>query len=179
MKTVNFKPLRRIKKTGKICVASYTGWRKVMTADYSKFNLIVDNEYKKFPKDEYVYNHKGDLLYFFIYNPADITVFDANTERILNEDWLEKLHESKKPYGIRWNALPDADGFPNHVMYRMNGADCSGVPTFSHWDEERITQEDTWNYYGHEQFEPLTVGIVAKWYGWFLWQLQNSNLSTK
>ena len=44
MKTITFRPLRRIKKTGKIVVASYMQWRKVKTADYSKFKLVVDTK---------------------------------------------------------------------------------------------------------------------------------------
>lgn len=175
MKTLSFRPLRRVKKTGKIVVTSYMGWNKLRTADYNKFNLIISDEYKLLPKDEYVYNHEGKLLYFFTYNPADVPVYDSTAERILDENWLDKLHDSKQPFGIKWDSCPES-----HVNYsRMDGTDCVGVPTFSHWTEDYISQEDTWNYYGHDKFEPLTVGTVVKWFGWFLWQLNNVYLKTK
>src|SRR5688572_7137745 len=103
MRTIAFRPLRRIKKTGKITVASYMQWRKVMTADYSKFNLVVDNEYKLMPKDEYVYDHNGELLYFFNYNPADVPVFQYNP---LFD--IEEIQLNHKNYGILWE--PD-----NHI----------------------------------------------------------------
>lgn len=164
MKTITFRPLRRIKKTGKIAVASYTGWYRVMTSDYNKFNLIILDDYKKMPPDEYVYNHEGKQLYFFTYNPADVPVYNSATMD------LEALHASKEPYGIIWQ------GSDAHTSYHMDGTDCVGCPTFTHWDEDRITQEDTWKYYGHEKFEPLTVGTVVMWFGWFLYQLNNSYL---
>ena len=171
MRSLVFRPLRRVKKTGKVVVASYMQWRKVMTADYSKFNLTIDDEYKTMPSDEFVYNHKGELLFFFTYNPYDIPVYDSDAERILDDDWLDKIHASKQPYGIRWNINEQG-----HVNYNCKGMDCDGVPSFSHWYEDRITQKDTWEYYGPDQFEPLTVKTVTKWFGWFLYQLNNSYL---
>lgn len=146
-------------------------WRRVMTADYGKFNLVIDDEYKKFPLDEFVHNHLGELLFFFTYNPADIPVYESDAERILDEDWLHKIQESKQPYGIRWRISENG-----HVNYNCKGMDCDGVPTFAHWDEDRITQTDTWNYYGPDQFVPLTVSTVKMWLGWFLYQLNNSYL---
>ncbi len=146
------------------------GWNRIMTADYNKFNLVVNDEYKQFPKDEFVYDHNGNLLFFFNYNPADIPVYNSDAERIIDENWLDKIHASKKPHGIRW------DKSEGHVSYNAPGMDCQGTPTFSHWNEDRITQEDTWNYYGHDKFEPLTVETVVKWFGWFLFQLNNSYL---
>lgn len=50
MRTIKFRPLRVIKKTGKITVASYMQWRKVMTADYNQFNLIISDDHKKMAK---------------------------------------------------------------------------------------------------------------------------------
>lgn len=147
-------------------------WRKVKTADYKKFNLIVDDEYKKLPKDEYVYTHDGKLIYFFTYNPADVmafqhimideTDFDYAEARVTYKDFI--IHSDGGKYGSPWTS------------YFMRGTDCSGVPAFSHWDEDRVTEEDTWNYFGHDQFEPLTVATVVKWFGWFLYQLDNSTL---
>lgn len=171
-RVIKFRPLRRIKKTGKIVVASYMQWRKVMTADYSKFSLNLSDEHKGFPKDEFVYDHKGNLIFFFTYNPADVPVYDSQAEGILDDDWLTRVHESKQPYGIRWRICT-----PDHVNYHMPGADCSGVPTFTHWTENRVTQEDTWNYYGADSFEPLTVATVRMWFGWFLWQLENASIT--
>lgn len=172
MKSVTFRPLRRIKKTGKITVASYMQWRKVRTADYDKFNLIVNDEYKMFPKDEYVYTHEGKLIYFFTYNPADMMVFqrtvidevdfDYNEARSVYRDFIIQNDGGKY-------------GSPS-TSYFMRGTDCCGVPTFSHWDEDRVTQKDCWDYYGADQFEPLTVGLVLKWFGWFLYKLENSYL---
>lgn len=40
-------------------------WNKIRCADYNEFNLVIDDEYKNLPKDEFVYNHKGELLYFY------------------------------------------------------------------------------------------------------------------
>lgn len=173
MKEITFRPLRRNKKTGKILVASYMAWRKVMTADYNKFNLIINDEYKKFPKAEYVYRHDGELLYFLNYNPAEIAVYDSNAERIIDEYWLDKLHESKMPHGIRW-------GSEGHVSYSMPCTDCDGIPIFSH-----LTTDYVSDYYcnpvgGYPEkifdFNPLTVETVIKWFGWFLYQLNNSYL---
>lgn len=165
MKEITFRPLRRNKKTGKVIVASYMGWRKVMTADYSKFNLIVDDEYKKFPSNDFVYNHKGELLFFFTYNPADIPVYDSDAERVIDEHWLDKIHESREPHGIRWSS-------GGHINYSGKGMDCEGIPVFSH-----CTQDYVADYYKDvDKFEPLTVGTVVKWFGWFLYQLNNSYL---
>lgn len=96
MKTIKFRPLRRIKKTGKVTVASYMLWRKVKSADYSKFNLIVDDEYKGMPSDEYVYNHEGEQLFFFTYNPDEITIY--NQTGILDID----LQPIPTPWAVKW-----------------------------------------------------------------------------
>jgi hypothetical protein len=99
MKVVIFKPLRRIKKTGKITVASYMQWRKVKTSDYNNFSLIIDDEYKSFPKDEYVYDHKGENLFWYNFkNPQDVPKmnisiqsicerFGISTEHLEGEEW--------------------------------------------------------------------------------------------
>lgn len=160
MKYITFRPLRRMKKTGKIIVASYTQWRSVMTADYNKFSLTVDDEYKSMQPDDFVYNHKGELLYFFTYNPADVPVFQYSD--MLDLDAIRANH---KYYGIHWD-------YHNHVNYRMAGADCGGVPTFTHCTADHVA-----DYYKDvTDFEPLTVATVTKWFGWFLYQLNNSYL---
>lgn len=129
-----------------------------MTADYEKFILDTDKEYKKFPKDDFVYNHKGELLYFYTYNPADVPVFQWNP--LFDFDAIRENNDS---YGIIWN---DTHG---HTNYNMKGTDCDGVPTFSHNTADYIGT----HYKDINEFEPLTVETVLKWYGWILWQLNN------
>ena len=160
MKTLVFRPLRRVKKTGKIVVASYSQWRGVMTADYNKFNLIIDNEYQLLPKDEFVYNHKGELLFWFNINPADIPVFTYN--RLMDS---EKIRREYQWYGTLWEQ-------GQHVNYMGPGLDCSGVPCFSHYNQERAADP----YFNPNEFDPLIVKTVIHWHGWFLLQLNNSYL---
>ena len=165
MRSVTFRPLRRVKNTGKIVVASYMAWNRLRTSDYNEFNLTVLDDYKKLPPEEYVYNHKGELLFFFKKNPADIPVYNSETMD------LDALDARNEPFGIYWH------GSDNHVNYsRCDGMDCAGTPTFTHWTEEYISREDTWRYYGPDKFEPLTVKTVVMWWGWFLFQLNNSRL---
>lgn len=59
MRTIKFRPLRVIKKTGKIAVASYMQWRSIKTADYNNFNLVIDESYKMLNDADYVYDHLG------------------------------------------------------------------------------------------------------------------------
>ncbi len=147
-------------KTGKITVASYMQWRKVMTADYNKFNLIISDEHKVMSKSEYVYNHKGEQLYFRNYNPADVPIFSAPFD-------LNDVREKHPQYGVRWE-------INNHINYTMIGTDCDGVPCFSHFTANYIAD----HYFKKiNDFVPLTVEIVSYWYGWFLWQLNNSYIS--
>lgn len=157
MKTITFRPLRRIKKTGKIAVASYMGWRKVKTADYGKFNLVIDNEYKDMPMGEYVHDHEGELLFFYAYNPADIPVFNS---QLVDLEYIFATTDVRGFYGET----------ANH--YSGNGIDCDGVPTFSHFSADYLGKHE----YDVNKFEPLTVGMVVKWFGWFLLQLDNSYL---
>lgn len=161
MKEVIFRPLRRVKKTGKITVASYMQWRKVKTADYNKFNLIVSDEYKTFHPDEFVYDHKGELLYWFDLNPAEIPIFQSSVDF----DW-QGVTAKHKHFGV------EHSGRDEWISWIGTGLDCSGVPTFSHWDYNYVA-----DYYKDVQdVTPLTVGMVVKWFGWFLLQLQNSYL---
>jgi hypothetical protein len=147
-----------------------------MTADYNRFNLIVNDEYKLLPENEFVFNHKGELLYFLDYNPGDVPVYDSVAERIINEYWLDELHASKKPFGIKWS---DA----GKVHYKMDGADCQGTPTFSHFTQEYVSEYFCNSIGGYPErivdFNPLTVKTVKMWFGWFLWQLNNSYLQKK
>ena len=161
MKELKFRPLRKVKD--KIVVASYMQWRRAMTADYNKFNLLVDASYRLIDPQDHVRNHKGELLYFFRYNPADVPVFQWN--KFMD---LERIRAEHKYYGILWNES-------NHVNYHMDGADCDGVPTFSHWTADYVA--DYWK--DVISVHPLTVETVCKWFGWFLWQLNNSQLEFK
>jgi hypothetical protein len=153
MKTVVFRPLRRIKKTGKITVASYMQWRKVKTADYYKFILVINDEYKSFTKDELVYNHNGENLFWRHYNPEEIPML---TGYELNDG-------ERPPYPPMWKT--------EYGMYSAKGLDCDGVPTFSHQ-----TANSIYNSKDIKDFEPLTVEIVRWWFGWFLYQLKNNEL---
>ena len=163
MKEITFRPLRRL-KSGKIAVASYMGWRKVKTADYSKFHLTVNNEYERFRLDELVHNHKGEQLFFFKYHPDDIPVFQEYEEvdygemRIKFGGWCRQFENGEKIYSGR-------------------GMDVDGVPTFSHYTLKRLLETcGKPGYYNRTYFEPLTVETVRKWFGWFLWQLNNNTL---
>jgi hypothetical protein len=56
--------------------------------------------------------------------------------------------------------------------YSIHGCDCDGVPAFSHG-----TINDVYNSKADTRpLEPLTVGVVKKWIGWFLYQLENTDL---
>ena len=89
MNNATFKPLRKIKKTDKITVASYIQWRKILISDKNcdwrneKFNLVIDNEYKTFNSDELVYNYKGEVLFWYNYkNPESLPKNYINIEQI-------------------------------------------------------------------------------------------------
>jgi hypothetical protein len=154
MKSIAFRPLRRVKKSGKIVVASYMQWRKVKTADYSKFELIMNDEYKGMPDGEYVHDHNGENLFWRHYNPEDIPM--------LNEYALED--GERPPYPPMWRT--------KWGMYSAKGLDCDGVPAFSHYTSNGIVIMDC----GLVDFEPLTVATVRWWLGWFLFNLKNYQL---
>jgi len=156
MKTIIFRPLRRIKKTGKITVASYMQWRKVKTADYSNFKLIINDEYKAFRKDELVYNHNGENLFWRHYNPEEIPMLNR----------YNLVDGEQPPYPPMWKT--------DYGMYSAKGLDCDGVPTFSHGTANEIVKDHTRNL---NEYTPLTVKIVRWWFGWYLYQLQNNELS--
>lgn len=155
-KEITFKPLRRIKKTSKVVVASYAQWRKVKVADYNYFTLIVNEDYKLFPKDELVYNHYGENLFWRHYNPEEIP--------ILNRYAL--FDGEQPPYPKMWKT--------DYGAYSAKGLDCDGVPTFSHGTANEIVKDHTRKI---NEYEPLTVEIVNWWFGWFLYQLENAKLS--
>ncbi len=152
-----FRPLRLIKKTGKITVASYIQWRKVKTADYNEFNLVINDEYKTFPKDKYVYDYNGENLFWRHYNPEEIPLLNR----------YELNDGERPPYPPMWKT--------ENGNYSAKGLDCDGVPTFSHFTAKEIVNQNR----DMTEFEPLTVEIVNWWFGWFLYQLKNSNLKIK
>lgn len=158
MREIKFRPLRRIKKTGKICVASYMQWNSIMTADYGKFKLTIVDEYSTMPKDEFVYNHLGELLYFFEFDPNEIPVFD-----LMTEDWHPQ-REGHYHYGIRHDS--------GHNTYSVQGTDCQGVPCFSHMTSDSIGT----HYSNPFAFTPLTVEMVTKWFVWIMFRLNNAQI---
>lgn len=107
---------------GKVIVASYSQWNKVRTANYSQFSLTIDDEYKRLDKERFVYNHKGELLYFFPYNPTEIMTFqrtviddedfDYDEARASHRDFI--IHHDGGKYGSPWTS------------YFMRGCDCCG-----------------------------------------------------
>lgn len=157
MKMITFRPLRRINKTGKITVASYIQWRKIKTADYNTFKLIVNEEYKTFPKDELVYNHNGENLFWRHYNPEEIPLL--NRYSLVNGE--------QPPYPPMWKT--------DYDMFCAKGLDVDGVPTFSHGTINNIYNSKS----NDKDFEPLTVKIVNYWFGWFLYRLKNNELVFK
>lgn len=169
MRQIIFRPLRRVKKTGKVVVASYMQWNKVRCGNYSKFNLIVKNDYEQMNKSDLVYNHKGEQLYHFGYNPWD--VHEHYGSCIADGfDW-DEMRSKYKDF-----ILVSEDNGSLYKSYHIRGADCVGTPTFTHYYEDRVVGDDVWDYYGADAFEPVTVGYVITWLGWFLYQLENSYL---
>jgi hypothetical protein len=161
MKNIKFRVLRRIKKTGRITVASYIQWRKVKTADYSEFSLIIDNEYKKLPPNEFVYNHEGKQLFWWNYKSPD----DLPKKSV-------SLRSACETFGIDYEELEGEEWKVKDSWYYSTGAvDVDGVPIFSHY-----TAKDCATFPDITQFEPLTVGAVVKWFGWFLYGLENMKL---
>lgn len=167
MRTIKFRPLRVIKKTGKITVASYIQWRSVKTADYNNFNLVIDENYKMLNDSEFVYDYNGEQLFFYGYNPGSVPII-SREEQVSTEKYKWETGNNFIIHSKGTIYSPE-DWF----TFRMDGTDCSGVPTFSHWTIDYIMKDHTIKYL---LFEPLTVGVVKMWFGWFLWQLDNCRL---
>lgn len=145
-------------------------WNRVRCANYSIFKLTIDDEYSRMDKSELVYNHQGKMLFHFNYNPWE--VFESHYSCIAEGfDW-DLMRKTYKQFTL---VSTDREG-KEHKSYHWRGADCMGTPSFSHYNEDYITTDDCWKYYGPESFEPLTVGYVINWLGWFLYQLGNSSL---
>ena len=58
------------------------------------------------------------------------------------------------------------------LHWDVKGFDCDNVPVFSHNTADYIAT----HYKDMNQFEPLTVGMVKLWFGWFLFNLENLKL---
>lgn len=169
MKEIKFRPLRFNKKLDKIVVSSYMQWHKVKCADYNQFKLLVDTSYHEMPDDALVYNHKGEQLFWSITHPDDIPVCDVR--HTLDFDDYRRITEAFKqehgtPYIIRGST---GDGYITGLL------DCNGTPTFSHYTDNEIAIGYT-NLDSIAKFEPLTVKVVKDWFGWFLYNLNNSRL---
>lgn len=138
MREIVFNPLRMVK--GKIMVTSYMQWRKVKTADYNEFKLIIKDY--KLPLYERVHNHKGDLLFWSDFDPSKIPVFNYN---ILLD--LEEIRQNHDAYGILW----ELEGLINYFSKYM---DCSGIPLFSHYTERII---------GHIWTYAFSLDVIHVW----------------
>ena len=170
MRTIKFKPLRVVKKSGKITVASYMQWRGIKTADHNLFTLAVDESYKLLNDIDFVYNHLGEHLFFYDYKPNDIIInpdIPQSNEFVSNAKSINEYlkFRNNNPYIL----LDRGD----YKTYWCKGLDVDGVPTFTHYTADYIVSDQTRD---HTTFVPLTVGMVKMWFGWFLWQLENSRL---
>lgn len=172
MKEIVFRPLRVNKKTGKVIVASYQQWRSIKTADYNSFNLVIDESYKLFNDVDFVYNHKGKQLFFYGYNPNDIIV---NPDIPKSDAFIPSQKNTQEYLKFRNDNPYILLNRGDYQTYWCKGLDCEGVPTFSHYTADYIGTHIS----RIDLFEPLTVGIVKMWFGWFLWQLNNSSLKIK
>lgn len=162
MQTVTFCPLGRVKKTGKIVVAAYPQWRRILMADYAAFVLAINREYAGLPADEQVYNHAGQPLFWRDFDPEQIPVFEFN---VLFD--LAAINAAHPSYAIRWSP----GGRINYSCSRLH-LDADGVPAFSHYTIGHLAEQLA----AFAEYEPLTVGIMVKWFGWFIYKLENVRL---
>lgn len=140
-----------MKKAGKIVVAAYT-----------EFALTIDREYAGLPLDELIYNHEGKPLFWRDFDPDEVPVFEFNV--LFNLRRIRAKHEN---YTVRW--------FPGgRLCYPCSHLQlgCDGVPVFSHYTIDHVAEHLT----NFAQYEPLTVGVVVRWFGWFLYPLENARL---
>lgn len=149
---IKFNPLRKL-PSGKIAVASYMQWRKIKVADRRGLILLLDPAYKDFDDSALVFNHKGINLFWRNYDPETIPLM--SDYRLQNGERVPHPEMWKTDYG----------------MFSGWGLDCDGVPTFSHH-----TPDHVWDRVKMKDFEPLTVDIVKWWVGWFIYQLENTEI---
>lgn len=163
MKTIIFRPIRIVKKTGKIVVASYSQWYSVKNADRDKLNLVIDPTYRELREDAPVYNHNGENLFWRDYDPEEIPIFDSP----LPMTW-DEIKEIYPRFAIRYHPVLNPS-------FCAQGLDCDGTPTFSHGTIKHISN----GYRDMSGFDLLTVGIVSKWFGWWLMNLRNATITAK
>lgn len=154
MRQLSFRPFRRV--GDKLVVTSYTGWRKIYTADYegAEVKLLPFPEIKK---DEIVYAmHNPEGQYKFWYPTKFEPLF-----------WPVNGIIRHIGYGKRSEAVFEPDvvhGYYDEEMkdnevYSM--FDCDGCPTFSHKTVVYVSE----NYPDKiHLFEPLTADIVYKYF---------------
>lgn len=118
------------------------GWRRFYKMPFSDFE--INNEYRSLPLDEYVYNRKGELLFFYSYHPSEIEHRVEGLEPSMN--WVSVYSEDSRHYGCR-------------------GLDCEGIPVFSNYTYER-TADCSFEWIC--QYEPLTVKTVVMWLDWLM-----------
>ena len=158
MKELSFRPLRRL-KSGKIAVAGYMQWRTLHNHDWRPFELLIRDEYKAMPQDEQVHNHKGEPLFFYTFDPSEIPLFNDVVDSLS----FSEFRKQHKRVGVR-------HGMHGSTHYMGNGIDCDGVPTFSHFTASCVAD----NHFNHvDEFEPLTVSMVLKWWGWILYRMDH------
>lgn len=163
-KDIKFVPLRRVKKTGKIIVASYLQWNKVKSADQIYgLDLTLLSGLEKFNTNERVYNHKGEFLFWYNHkNPESLAKWKPSVEL------MDFMHEQFE--GEFWK-LQNFE-IPDRLDSFVKGFDCNGTPVFSHYTQDYISIHCK----EVKDFEILTVGAVLKWYGWFIYNLKNTNI---
>ena len=145
MKQIKFRPLR-LNKDNKVIVSNYMSWRRLKTADYSQFELTLYDDHLSLPKDALVHNHKGEVLFFYSYNPYDMPSkpygylhCENVLLRELNEDCINGLIVSENSF------------------YSVKGVDCDFIPTFTHYTKDYIS-----SYMSDlKGLEPLTVQTVV------------------
>lgn len=164
MRTIQFIPLRRIKKTGKATVSNYLQWNKVSSSDSLPFELTLRGHFKEFDLKERVYNHKGELLFW--YNHKD---FDSLPKWKPSPEMMDFIQEEFD--GELWK-LHKIEDMPERLDPSVMGFDCNSTPVFSHYTQDYIGIHCA----EVKDFEILTVETVLKWYGWFIYNLKNAQI---
>lgn len=168
MKTIKFIPLRRVKKTGKIVVSTDSQWNKVRSADeIYGLDLILISDLSKLDPNKRVYNHKGELLFWYNHkNPDSLRMLTiADIKQSMDENGFDSSVIDGEEYKLK--------SMEEKLHWSVKGFDCNGTPVFSHYTIDYIGQQNM----EVKDFEILTVGTVLKWYGWFIYNLKNSKIT--
>lgn len=155
MKSIKFRPLRYVKKSKKIVVASYAQWKNIKSYDYGcmPFELILNTDFRYMDANSYVYNHKGENLFWHDINIESIITVETN------DDYQKKYWKTCTGY------------------YSVSGLDCDGVPVFTNGTTLNISNLRDLNEI--DKYEPLDVKTVVKWLWWFIYELKNCNVIKK